>query len=147
MENVLRQAGALPYRLEPDGLRVLLITSRGTGRWVIPKGGIGKGFSPAQAAAQEAYEEAGIRGTIDKVPLGTFTYPKRLNSGRVKPASVLVFALRFEKQAKKWPEQSERQFEWMTIQAAIAAVRDPGMPHLLRRLEEIHGAAPRAQVG
>jgi 8-oxo-dGTP pyrophosphatase MutT (NUDIX family) len=147
MENVLRQAGALPYRIEPDGLRVLLITSRGTGRWVIPKGGIEKGFTPAQAAAQEAYEEAGIKGSIDPVPLGSFTYPKRLNSGRIKPASVLVFALRFEKQLKSWPEQSERRFAWMTIAAAIAAVRDPGVPNLLRRLQEIHGGAPRAVAG
>jgi 8-oxo-dGTP pyrophosphatase MutT (NUDIX family) len=147
MENVLRQAGALPYKMEPDGLRVLLITSRGTGRWVIPKGGIEKGFTPAQAAAQEAYEEAGIRGSIDPVPLGSYTYPKRMNSGRIKPASVLVFGLRFEKQLKTWPEQSERRFAWMTIAGAIAAVRDPGVANLLRRLNEIHAGEKREKAG
>jgi len=147
MENVLRQAGAVPYRVEPDGLRVLLITSRGTGRWVIPKGNIEKGFSPAQAAAQEAYEEAGIRGSVDALPLGSFTYPKRMNSGRIKPASVTVFALRFEKQLKSWPEQGERKMKWMTVPAAMAAVRDPGVPRLLRRLEEIYGGEKRAEAG
>ncbi len=141
---MLRQAGALPYKLEPDGLRVLLITSRGTGRWVIPKGGIEKGFTPAQAAAQEA---AGIRGRIDPAPLGSYTYPKRMNSGRIKPASVLVFGLRFEKQLKTWPEQSERRFAWMTIAEAIAAVRDPGVANLLRRLNEIHGGEKREKAG
>jgi len=147
MENVLRQAGALPYRMEPDGLRVMLITSRGTGRWVIPKGGVEKGFTPAQAAAREAYEEAGVRGAIDPVPLGSFTYPKRLNSGRIKPASVLVFGLRFERQAKTWPEQGERRVEWMTIAEAITAVRDPGVANLLRRLNENVSGVARRKAG
>ena len=85
MKPLLQQAGVIPYRFEAGALQVLLITSRGSGRWVIPKGGIEKGFSPAQAAAREAYEEAGVKGRISDAPLGSFTYSKRLRSGNVIP--------------------------------------------------------------
>src|SRR5271156_6796158 len=105
MSDILRQAGAIPFRHDPEGLRVLLITSRDTGRWVIPKGNVDKGFTAAQAAAQEAYEEAGIIGTTAYIPLGIFTYSKRLRSGIAKPSTVEVYALHVEKLLKKWPER------------------------------------------
>ena len=65
------QFGALPYRFDRHAdLEVLLITSRETGRWIIPKGGPIKGFKPGQTAALEAYEEAGVRGRVSARPLG-----------------------------------------------------------------------------
>lgn len=139
MKDVIHQAAAIPFRVDPDGLRVLLITSRQSGRWVVPKGNIEKGFSPAQAAEQEAYEEAGVKGMIDRLPLGIYTYEKRMGAGRLRPASVEVFALRVIKQLKKWPEQDERRFEWMTPAAAAIAVHEAGLGDLLRRLEALHG--------
>lgn len=141
MLNILRQAGAIPFEHREGVLHVLLITSRGTGRWVIPKGGVEPGFTARQAAAQEALEEAGIKGEMDAQPLGFFIYDKKLKSGASKPASVEVYGLRVEKQLKKWPEQAERQFEWMAIQAAMAAVQEPGLVRLLHRLAELHGNA------
>jgi 8-oxo-dGTP pyrophosphatase MutT (NUDIX family) len=113
---------------------------------VIPKGGIEAGFTARQAAAQEAFEEAGIKGVVDPEPLGFFTYFKRLRSGAGKPASVEVYALRVEKQLKKWPEQAERQFQWMSVAAAMAAVEEPGMARLLARLDEVHGDGKPAQT-
>jgi 8-oxo-dGTP pyrophosphatase MutT (NUDIX family) len=77
-ENTLRQAGAIVYRTIENEVRVLLVASRDTGRWVIPKGHIDAGLTPAQAAAREAYEEAGIKGTIRaSFPLGFFSYLKK----------------------------------------------------------------------
>jgi 8-oxo-dGTP pyrophosphatase MutT (NUDIX family) len=77
----MRQIAALPYRLESDtdsaGIRVLLVTSRGTGRWVIPKGNIDAGLSPHAAAALEAQEEAGVRGALCPIALGSYRYRKR----------------------------------------------------------------------
>jgi len=144
--DILRQAGAIPFRHDPEGLRVLLITSRDTGRWVIPKGGVEKGFTAAQAAEQEAYEEAGIKGIISKIPLGIFTYSKRLRPGIAKPATVEVYALQVEKLLKKWPERSERRLEWMPISSAVELVQEPGMALLLLRLEEIEAAKSVART-
>jgi 8-oxo-dGTP pyrophosphatase MutT (NUDIX family) len=139
MGSIILQAGAIPFRLEAGILRVLLITSRGTGKWVIPKGWIEPGASAAQAAAQEAYEEAGITGFIDETPLGAFTYRKRLNSGVRKPALVEVFALQVERQRKNWPERGERRCKWVDVPAALSLIEYPGMTPLFQTLIDLHG--------
>jgi 8-oxo-dGTP pyrophosphatase MutT (NUDIX family) len=141
MNDVLRQAGAIPFRHEGGMLKVLLITSRDTGRWVIPKGGIDHGHTPAKAAETEAFEEAGIKGKLHPTPLGFYIYGKRLRSGIVQSTSVEVYALEFQKQLKKWPERSERRLEWMTVSEAAAAVEEQGLGLLIIRLSEIHFAA------
>lgn len=140
MKPILRQAGAIPFRHGPEGLKVLLITSRDTGRWVIPRGGIEKGFTAAQTAEREAYEEAGVKGTISATPLGSFTYDKRLRDGASSPATVEVYAMRVEKELKKWPERSERRLQWMSIPEAVKAVEEPGVAALLSRLQQIEEA-------
>jgi len=142
MNDVLRQAGAIPFRVGGRGLRILLITSRDTGRWVIPKGGVDQGHTPAQAAKIEAFEEAGIKGKLHQTPLGFYTYGKRLRTGIVQPTSVEVYALEFVKQLKKWPERSERRFEWMDVSAAVAAVEEQGLALLMLRLLQIHSIPP-----
>jgi 8-oxo-dGTP pyrophosphatase MutT (NUDIX family) len=113
-----------------------LITSRGTGRWVIPKGGVEPGQTAVQAAEIEAYEEAGLKGFLHPTPLGFYTYGKRLRSGIAKPTSVEVFALEVQKQLKKWPEKTQRRFEWMTISSAVKSVEEPGLAMLILRLAE-----------
>ena len=140
MNDILRQAGAIPFRHDPEGLRVLLITSRDTGRWVIPKGGVEKGFTAAQAAELEAYEEAGAQGVISELPLGIFTYHKRLRSGIEKPAVVEVYALKVRKTLEEWPERAQRRLEWMSVSEAVSLVQEPGMATLLHRLAEIEAA-------
>jgi len=142
MSDVLRQAGAIPFRHEDRGIRVLLITSRDTSRWVIPKGGVDHGHTPTQSAEIEALEEAGIKGKLHPTPLGFYTYGKRLRSGIVQPTSVGVYALEFEKQLKKWPERSERRFEWMDVSAAVAAMEEQGLGLLMLRLLQIYSVSP-----
>ena len=83
----------------------MLITSRDTGRWVIPRGGIKKGFTAAQTAEREAYEEAGVKGTISSISLGIFTYNKRLCNGAARPATVEVYAMCVEKELKNGPNK------------------------------------------
>ena len=141
MKPLLQQAGAIPYRFEAGALQVLLITSRGSGRWVIPKGGIEKGFSPSQAAAREAFEEAGVRWCISESPLGSFTYSKRLRSGNFIPATVEVYAMRVEKELKNWPERAERRLKWAPVAQAALLVSEPGIARLLLRLQEVHALA------
>ena len=76
------QVAALCWRRSGKGLKILLITSRDTGRWVIPKGWPMRNRSNAQAAAREAYEEAGLRGDVSERSVGIYTYLKALATGR-----------------------------------------------------------------
>jgi 8-oxo-dGTP pyrophosphatase MutT (NUDIX family) len=90
----IRQVAALPYRITDDGTaEILLITSRDTRRWIIPKGNLIRGLDPHQAAAHEAFEEAGISGIAYPSALGTYHNGKRRRNGSVRPTEVEVFPL------------------------------------------------------
>jgi len=134
--QAIRQIAALPYRLDgvaPDGeIRVLLITSRDTGRWVVPKGNIGPGTSLHVAAAQEAEEEAGVSGALCPVPLGTYRYRKRRSSGASLMIDVDVFPLAVTRELTRWKEQAQRERRWFTLADAAHAVDEPDLRELIR---------------
>jgi len=134
---ILRQAGTIPFRRGRDGVEVLLITSRDTGRWVIPKGNVDPGQTAAAAAVRETYEEAGVLGHVTSIPLGIYTYGKRQRSGAAVAATVEVYALEIATQLKKWPERKQRRLEWMDVTAAAGLVQEQGLSLLLLRLAEI----------
>ncbi len=127
------QVAALPVRAGANGLDVLLITSRETRRWVIPKGWPMKGRKDHQAAAQEALEEAGIVGKIRKHPIGAFTYQKRLTD-RVEPCRVMVYILEVEKQLIAWREKDQRKRRWFPQREAAAHVSEPGLATMILKL-------------
>ena len=122
----------MPFILDEGRIRVMLITSRDTGRWIIPKGWLKKSISPAELAALEAYEEAGLKGLIGKKPVGEYDYVKRLDDGSDVKCTVTVYPLLVEKQAKTWPEKSEREFRWATPEKAAKLADDDGLAKLLR---------------
>lgn len=117
------QVGALPYRRRPDGtVEVLLVTTRSSGRWIIPKGWPMRGKTLAQAAQQEAYEEAGVRGRTSAVELGRFPHEKEhFLAGPIR-TQVVVFPLAVERELASWPEQGERKRSWFSLADASAAV-------------------------
>ena len=122
----------------PDGeLRVLLVTSRETKRWVIPKGWPMKGRNASGAAAQEAFEEAGARGRVKGEKLGRYHYLKRLRDGTEAPCVVHVFPLLVDHLAETWPEQDERRREWFTPLDAANHVDEPELREILRTLEPV----------
>jgi len=129
-----RQSAALPVLGSGAALRVVLITSRETKRWVVPKGWIEPREPPHESAAREAFEEAGLRGEAEPDPLGLYAYPKRLASGAVLSTEVLVFRLRVSRLLHDWPERRERERRLFTPQAAAALVAEPGLAALLRGL-------------
>ena len=133
---ILHQAGVIAYRILDGKVRVLLVTSRDTGRWIIPKGNIKAGEMPCKAAENEAYEEAGVKGTIIG-SLGMYTYFKKLDSGEALAATVEVYLLRVKERLKKWPERNERKLSWVSTKEAVALVEEPGIVPLLLRLVEL----------
>jgi 8-oxo-dGTP pyrophosphatase MutT (NUDIX family) len=138
MGPTLRQAGVIAYRVLSGNVRVLLMTSRDTGRWIIPKGNIGAGEPAGKAAEKEAYEEAGVKGAIaSSTPIGIYDYSKKLVSGENRDAAVEVYLLRVKKCSKNWPEKRERKLCWVSIEDAIALIEEPGVVPLLLRLKEL----------
>ena len=130
-----KQYAALPWRLTGAGREILLISSRDTGRWVIPKGWPIKGLTPAETAAREAYEEAGLGGQVSKKPIGEFEYGKRLNGGKVQPTKVEVFAFEQMVQHPEWPEQGQRKLQWFSVTEAAEAVEEPELKDIIRKLK------------
>jgi 8-oxo-dGTP pyrophosphatase MutT (NUDIX family) len=128
--SVARQYAALPYRQSGE-LNILLVTSRETGRWVLPKGWPMKGKKPQTAAAREALEEAGVIGQIAKRPVGAYPYAKRLAGGGSVDCVVDVFPLEVQRQLKRWPEQNERVTQWFTPLEAARAVHEPELAQLI----------------
>lgn len=139
--QILHQAGVIAYRILDGKVQVLLMTSRETGRWIIPKGNVNTGSTPAKTAEKEAYEEAGVKGTIaSSVPLGSYTYLKRLESGQSRAATVEVYMLRVKQQLRKWPEKGERRLSWLSTKKAVKLVQEPGVVPLLLRLMELESS-------
>lgn len=124
------QCGAIAYRRAPD-LEVMLVTSRETGRWVIPKGGLMPGKTTWESAAVEAFEEAGVVGEIARTPLGTYDYVKFLKSGEGAPCRVTVFALDVTEELLEWPEQDQRTTRWFSWSEAADTVHETGLKVLI----------------
>ena len=134
---MITQYGVIAWKESDGGGRqVLLITSRDTKRWVIPRGNPISGLSPPQAAAQEAWEEAGIRGETDDEALGAYPYDKRRLNGLLVPAEVQVFAMLVSEEAETWPEASQRERRWFSPAEAAEAVDEPELGALLGKLEQ-----------
>lgn len=125
------QYGALCWRMHRDRVEVLLITSRDTGRWVIPKGWPMDGLSPEAAAAREAWEEAGVRGGPDPVCAGIYTYDKILPRDRAVPCAVAVYGLHVTGLDDRYPERKERRRKWFAAGKAARLVAEPELRDIL----------------
>ena len=144
----LVQVAALPVRFDDDGnFQALLLTSRETKRWIIPKGWPMKGRKAWEAAAQEALEEAGVVGRPRKKPIGSYVYFKR-REAHFDVCRVDVYVLAFAKQLKTWREMGQREAKWFGLEEAADLVEEPGLVALLRKLAaERHGKAKAKRTG
>lgn len=147
----IRQIAALPYRTDGSAIdapvRVLLVTSRGTGRWVIPKGNANTGMPPHSAAALEAEEEAGVRGLVCPTPIGSYRYRKRQRSGASLLIDVDVFPLAVNDELPAWKEQSQRERRWFSLTEAAAAVDEPDLRDLIRSFSRSEFKAAAGRTG
>jgi ADP-ribose pyrophosphatase YjhB (NUDIX family) len=133
------QIAALPTRRDQFGtLEVLLVTSRETRRWVIPKGWPWPMIADHEAAAGEAWEEGGVRGYIAPHIIGTYHYDKRRKQ-KSEPLKVLVFVLEVTEEAESWPEQAQRERRWFSLSDAAERVCEHELKTLLLNLAGQHG--------
>lgn len=125
------QVAALPWRLTAEGVEVLLVTSRGSGRWVLPKGWPEGAERMSEAAAREAAEEAGIAGATSSSEIGRYYYAKTLRSGMEWRCEVHVFPLEVDTIAEKWPEMKKRQRRWFRARDAAKLVSERDLGDLI----------------
>ncbi|WP_333587906.1 NUDIX hydrolase [Phenylobacterium sp.] len=130
-----RQSGAAPYRLTRKGVLVLLVTSRRTGRWLFPKGGLMAGREPWESAAQEAFEEAGVQGLADREPLGAYQ-SRRVRNGRAEQIEVVIYPLEVTRQLDRWPERGQRRRRWMSLEEARRRLSDADLVRMTEVLEQ-----------
>lgn len=126
---IYRQSAVLPYRRRDGGVEVLLITSRGGRRWVLPKGIVEPGMTAPASAAKEAREEAGIEGAVSKRSLGRYRQDKWGGTCRIE-----VFPMRVTTVLEDWPEAGIRRREWLPLKAAIERVGDKKLRGIFKRL-------------
>ena len=121
-----RQSGVIAVRFKDGAPQVLLVTSFGGKRWVLPKGVVEKGYSPSRSAAKEAWEEAGVTGRISRRLLGRYCYEKWRGS-----CTVLIYRLDVDEVHRAWPERHARLRKWFTPAKAAARVGDPAIGALI----------------
>jgi 8-oxo-dGTP pyrophosphatase MutT (NUDIX family) len=126
-----QQFAALPWRRAKAGVEVLLITSRETRRWVIPKGWGKKAEPGAFAAAREALEETGAAGVVREAPLGHYRYQKQLKTGRLQRVKVAVYSLEVVHEHEDWPEKAFRDKLWTSVAEAAGLVDEPELQALI----------------
>ncbi|WP_114965454.1 NUDIX hydrolase [Alkalilacustris brevis] len=128
------QVAALCIRMRDGRREVLLITSRGSGRWILPKGWPMAGKTLAEAAAEEAWEEAGVRGRVEASALGGYSARKFGPGGLGRQSKVYVFRLEVARQEDDYPEAGQRKRKWVTPKRAAGMVREAGLRQLLLKL-------------
>lgn len=135
----IEQYGAICFRRRPgqQNVEILLITSRESGRWIIPKGWPINGKLPHQVAEREAWEEAGVKGKARKKSFGYYTYLKSLDTGDTVPAVVQVHLLEVAELVERFPERGQRQLQWFSPNEAAAHVREPELKSLMRRVDMV----------
>jgi 8-oxo-dGTP pyrophosphatase MutT (NUDIX family) len=114
------RVGVLPYRRGRSGIDLMLIRRRGHPYWSIPKGHLMAGKRLCEAASIEAYEEAGIRGTLSTAPIGSYLHVKSAKQAFFysEPVEVMLFAMEVRETLQRWPEMRSREREWVAQQEA-----------------------------
>jgi 8-oxo-dGTP pyrophosphatase MutT (NUDIX family) len=140
------QFGALPFRWNRNGsLNVMLVTTRGRKRWMIPKGWPIPGLEPHESAAREALEEAGLIGQVHAEAVGSFRYLKRLGSGRQVRCTVEVFPLQVNHQRSHWLEKGERETRWVSPEKAASLVSEPELKKIILQFGSTQASPDQAK--
>lgn len=132
--NTALQIGTLAFRTGKRPLEVCLITSRGGGRWIIPKGWPEPGLSHTEIAAKEAWEEAGLTGSVHPDLYASYETSKSIEPGTDLPVRMDIYLLANPNQATNFPELGQRKVKWLPIERAVERVEDHGLKKVLSKL-------------
>ncbi len=130
--DVRSQFAALCYKVKNGKVRILLVTSRRSGRWIVPKGWPMDAMTPGQCAAQEAWEEAGVMGRVTDLCLGLYSYRKILPDEDDLPCVAMVYPIEVKKLAKDFPEAADRKRKWVSRKKAAQMVVEPELARIIR---------------
>jgi len=120
------QSAVVPYRFVEGGLEFLLITSMRKKKWIIPKGLVEFGLSAQESAAREAYEEAGVMGSVEPQMLGVYEYMKWGGYCRVE-----VYLMEVDSVLRDWPEKDDRKRRWFPARKAIKQIHNEALREIL----------------
>jgi 8-oxo-dGTP pyrophosphatase MutT (NUDIX family) len=132
------QFGALCYRVQKDKVQVLLVTSRGSKRWISPKGWPIDGATPAETAQREAFEEAGAEGKVAGNCLGIYSYTKLMEDEDDLPCVVALFAIKVKKLHRSYPEKDQRERRWFSLKKAALVVDEPELSQIVKNFNPLH---------
>lgn len=130
--DVRSQLAAICYRIVNGKVEILLVTSRRSGRWIVPKGWPKTGRTPAASAAEESWEEAGVIGKASDQCIGIFSYAKTITAGQTLPCMVMAYPMHVKTLAQDYPEKGQRQRKWFSRKKAARRVDEPELAQLLR---------------
>lgn len=133
--DVRTQFAALCYRVTNGKCEVLMVTSRRSRRWILPKGWPMDGKTPVETALIEAWEEAGVEGKAHPRCLGLYSYQKEIEPSLDLPVVAMVYAVRVKSLSNTYPESHERKRKWMRPKKAADRVAEPELAHLLRKFD------------
>lgn len=131
------QFAALPFRIVDDKVQVMLVTSRRSRRWILPKGWPENGMTPAAAAAKEAFEEGGVTGRVYDRCLGVYSYLKYLDDTPDLPCLVMVYPIKIKKMLSDYPERKQRRRKWFSRKAAALRVQEPELQRLIKTFDPV----------
>ena len=132
--KTVKQVAVLPFVIIGEEAKVLLLTSRRRGRWILPKGWPEKNLPLNATAMTEAMEEAGLAGQVADRAIGTYTYKKRMKGGYEVTSHVSVYPMLVSHHHLDWPEKDEREFQWFSLKKAQKKLDDPGAAKLIGSL-------------
>lgn len=133
--DVRTQFGALCWREQDDEVQVLLVTTKRSQRWILPKGWPVHNATPAEAALTEAWEEGGVVGKVQTICLGIFSYRKELSDDSNLPCVVAVFPVKVKELEKNWPEKDSRKRKWYSLKQAANLVEEPELSAILKKFD------------
>ena len=135
-----QQYGVIPWRTAKSGeLRIMLVTSRGKGRWIVPKGWQEPDRAPYMSAALEAFEEAGVIGEVVPRPLATFEYLTVSDTLDEERRLVTLFSMHVVGTLTNWPERHQRKRRWFGLAEAANVVDDPELASVIAALDRDPG--------
>lgn len=129
--EIRTQFAALCFRMVDKKPEILLITSRGAGRWILPKGWPGSGRTPAAMALREAWEEAGVQGRVHDICLGLYSYSKTIGPDRGQPCIAMVYPVQVRSQSVRFPEAGQRRLKWFRPKKAATRVAEPELARII----------------